>query len=213
VILLAIVVTVSLRIAIADRFRWLIRPIGLSLAASLPPSIELDDLIQVGELGLWQATRNFSPARAATFGFYAKLRIRGAMLDSLKGRSYREARATQSLSDPTSPPSVVGSRGNRRTIEHTLGDRQPSIEQRMIADDELRAELAVRQGKLARIDAAIRDPDAKFKPISQRQKNVLALRRRGMTQIAAAAVLGIRQQSLQETETLAIKKLRFKLAA
>jgi RNA polymerase sigma factor for flagellar operon FliA len=51
----------------------------------LPPSIELDDLISSGILGLLAAVDNFDPGRNATLKTYAEFRIRGAILDSLRG--------------------------------------------------------------------------------------------------------------------------------
>lgn len=54
------------------------------LAAKLPPSVELDDLIGAGVLGLLDAVEKFDPARGVQFKTYAELRVRGAMLDCLR---------------------------------------------------------------------------------------------------------------------------------
>lgn len=54
------------------------------LAAKLPPSVDRDDLIGAGVLGLLDAAGKFDPARGVRFKTYAEMRIRGAMLDSLR---------------------------------------------------------------------------------------------------------------------------------
>ena len=54
------------------------------LVTQLPPSVEIDDLINAGVLGLIDAVSKFDPARGVKFKTYAELRIRGAMIDSLR---------------------------------------------------------------------------------------------------------------------------------
>lgn len=62
----------------------LVKQIALHLSARLPPSIELDDLLQVGLIGLLQASESHDGARGASFATYAGIRIKGAMLDELR---------------------------------------------------------------------------------------------------------------------------------
>lgn len=81
--------------ALVTQHRELVRRIACHLLARLPPNIELDDLIQVGTIGLIHAARSYQPDRGATFVTYAGTRIRGAMLDELRRhetvpRSHRE---------------------------------------------------------------------------------------------------------------------------
>src|SRR5882724_4353589 len=54
------------------------------LAAKLPPSVDVDDLIGAGMLGLLDAVEKFDPSRGVMFKTYAEMRVRGAMLDSLR---------------------------------------------------------------------------------------------------------------------------------
>ena len=54
------------------------------LAAKLPPSVECEDLIGAGMLGLLDAVEKFDPSRGVMFKTYAEMRVRGAMLDSLR---------------------------------------------------------------------------------------------------------------------------------
>lgn len=62
----------------------LVKRIAHHLAARLPSSVEVDDLIQAGIIGLIEASRNYSGDRGASFETYAGIRIRGAMLDELR---------------------------------------------------------------------------------------------------------------------------------
>ncbi|MAT95216.1 MAG: RNA polymerase sigma factor FliA [Halioglobus sp.] len=62
----------------------LVKKIGLHMVARLPPSIELDDLMQVGVIGLLQASTTYDPSRGASFATYAGIRIKGAMLDEVR---------------------------------------------------------------------------------------------------------------------------------
>lgn len=58
------------------------------LAARLPAGFELDDLIQVGMIGLMDAIDKFDPTKAVKFKTYAEFRIKGAMLDELRSRDW-----------------------------------------------------------------------------------------------------------------------------
>lgn len=62
----------------------LVKRIAYHLAARLPPSVIMDDLIQAGMIGLLDAARQYDPSQGAAFDTYATIRIRGAMLDELR---------------------------------------------------------------------------------------------------------------------------------
>ncbi len=67
-----------------ERHGELVRRIAHHLAARLPASVEIDDLIQAGMLGLIDAARNFQADHGAAFETYASIRIRGAMIDEIR---------------------------------------------------------------------------------------------------------------------------------
>ena len=54
------------------------------LAMTLPDHVDQDDLQSAGLVGLLQALRNYDPANGNSFETYARVRIRGAMLDELR---------------------------------------------------------------------------------------------------------------------------------
>ncbi|WP_281718952.1 RNA polymerase sigma factor FliA [Pandoraea apista] len=62
----------------------LVRRLALQLMAKLPASVELEDLIQAGMLGLLDAANRYQETQGAQFETYASQRIRGAMLDELR---------------------------------------------------------------------------------------------------------------------------------
>lgn len=62
----------------------LVKRIAYHLMNRLPPSVQVDDLIQAGMIGLIEASRNYDPSQGASFETYAGIRIRGAMLDEIR---------------------------------------------------------------------------------------------------------------------------------
>ncbi|HEX7360447.1 MAG TPA: FliA/WhiG family RNA polymerase sigma factor [Bryobacteraceae bacterium] len=65
-------------------FLPLVSAIAAHIQRSLPVHIELDDLIHAGMMGLVEAAAHFQPEKQIAFPTYAKHRIRGAILDSLR---------------------------------------------------------------------------------------------------------------------------------
>jgi RNA polymerase sigma factor FliA len=62
----------------------LVKAIAHRLRANLPVHVDLDDLMHAGAIGLIDAATRYDDAKDVTFQTYAKHRIRGAMLDSLR---------------------------------------------------------------------------------------------------------------------------------
>lgn len=65
-----------------------VRRIARQMRAGLPSSVELDDLVQAGMLGLVTAARRFDASAGYPFMAFASHRIRGAMLDELRARDW-----------------------------------------------------------------------------------------------------------------------------
>ena len=88
----------------------LVRRLAHQMIAKLPANVELDDLIQVGMIGLADALTRFDPEQGVQFETFATQRIRGAMLDELRGTDWMSR----------------GDRRHQRTIEgavHRLEQR------------------------------------------------------------------------------------------
>jgi RNA polymerase sigma factor for flagellar operon FliA len=69
---------------LVSKYARLVKRIAYHLMSRLPPSVQADDLIQAGMIGLLEASRNYDAAQGASFETYAGIRIRGAMLDEIR---------------------------------------------------------------------------------------------------------------------------------
>lgn len=63
---------------------YLVKKIAHHIKARLPASVQIDDLIQVGLMGLMDAGKHYDPSQGAQFDTYATIRIRGAILDEVR---------------------------------------------------------------------------------------------------------------------------------
>ena len=70
--------------AIIAKHTVLVKRIAYHLLARLPASVQVDDLIQSGMIGLLEASNNFDHGKGASFETFAGIRIRGAMLDEIR---------------------------------------------------------------------------------------------------------------------------------
>jgi RNA polymerase sigma factor for flagellar operon FliA len=70
--------------AIISQHTVLVKRIAYHLLARLPASVQVDDLIQSGMIGLLEASNNFDHSKGASFETFAGIRIRGAMLDEIR---------------------------------------------------------------------------------------------------------------------------------
>lgn len=66
----------------------LVKRLAFQLKAKLPPSVEVDDLIQAGMIGLLDAITRYEDNHGAQFETYAIQRIRGSMLDELRSSDW-----------------------------------------------------------------------------------------------------------------------------
>lgn len=67
-----------------ERYAPLVKRIAYHLLARLPASVQVDDLIQAGMIGLLEASKKYDGGKGASFETYAGIRIRGAMLDEVR---------------------------------------------------------------------------------------------------------------------------------
>lgn len=75
---------VKTRDYLASNYFFLAEVMAKKTIATLPNTVELDDLISYGCLGLMDAIEKFEPDRGYKFETYASQRIRGAILDGLR---------------------------------------------------------------------------------------------------------------------------------
>ncbi len=67
-----------------ERYAPLVKRIAYHLLARLPASVQVDDLMQAGMIGLLEASKKYDGSKGASFETYAGIRIRGAMLDEVR---------------------------------------------------------------------------------------------------------------------------------
>jgi len=73
---------------VLTQYAPLVRRLALQLIAKLPASVDLDDLIQAGMIGLMDAAGRYKEDQGAQFETYASQRIRGSMLDELRNNDW-----------------------------------------------------------------------------------------------------------------------------
>jgi RNA polymerase sigma factor FliA len=73
---------------VLTKYAPLVRRLGLQIVAKMPASVDLDDLIQAGMIGLLDAAGRYKEDQGAQFETYASQRIRGAMLDELRSNDW-----------------------------------------------------------------------------------------------------------------------------
>ncbi len=70
--------------AALKQYTPLVRRLAHQMIAKLPANVQIDDMIQVGMIGLHDAMSRFDAAQGVQFETFATQRIRGAMLDDLR---------------------------------------------------------------------------------------------------------------------------------
>lgn len=115
--------------AAIDQYGPLVRRVAAQLIAKLPANVEFDDLVQAGMIGLFDALSRYQANQGAQFETFAMQRVRGAMLDELRGSDWL-------------PRSV---RRSQRTIEGAIRKLEQR-HHRSPSDVEIAAELGMTIG-------------------------------------------------------------------
>lgn len=98
-------------------FAPLVKRIANHMVAKLPPSVEVDDMIQVGMIGLMDALSRYEEAAGAQFETYAAQRIRGAMLDELRQLDWLPRGARKSMRQIDAAVHALQQRSGRAPTE------------------------------------------------------------------------------------------------
>jgi RNA polymerase sigma factor for flagellar operon FliA len=216
----------------------LVKVMASRLAHRLPPQVEVSELVSVGVLGLIDAAGRFKPSLGVPFSAFARRRIHGAMLDSLRGLDWAP-RAVRRLRRDVD--------GAIATLRRTLGREPQAAEiaaQLGVAEaeydrmlDQLRsAELATirQQG----VDAEGRTtleveiepaewPSARLErqelrellaravgELPERERHILALYyEEELTLAEIGEVIGVGESRVSQLRTQAIARLRASLGA
>ena len=69
---------------VVERHAPLVKRIAHHMLARMPSSVQVEDLVQAGLVGLLEAARNYDVSKGASFETYAGIRIRGSMIDDVR---------------------------------------------------------------------------------------------------------------------------------
>jgi RNA polymerase sigma factor for flagellar operon FliA len=100
------------RNAMIKQYQPLVRRLAHHMMAKLPANVQVDDLIQVGLIGLSEALVRYEAAQGVQFETFATQRIRGAMLDELRENDWMSRGSRKSQKDIEQA---------LRRLEHQLG--------------------------------------------------------------------------------------------
>ncbi|MBS3957790.1 MAG: RNA polymerase sigma factor FliA [Xanthomonadaceae bacterium] len=222
-------------VEVVERHADLVRRIAHHLAARLPASIEIDDLVQAGMLGLIEAARNFDSEQGASFETYASIRIRGAMIDEIrKGdwaprsvrRRSREAaeairRIEQSTGRAASPAEVaralgLGAEDYARLLEDAVAGQVLSLDSHLEDHGEAGVAVPGRDSPERRLQAEQfrHELAGAIGGLPEREQLVLSLYyEQELNLREIGAVLGVSESRVCQIHGQAMLRLRARLAA
>ena len=100
----------------------LVKRVALHLKTRLPNFMELDELIQVGTIGLIEAAKSFDDKKGVEFEVFARTRIRGAILDQVRKLSYLPRSAIVSIRDHNQATALLSGELGREPTQSELAD-------------------------------------------------------------------------------------------
>ncbi len=104
------------------KYAPLVKRIAYHMMARLPASVEVDDLIQVGLIGLMDAVSRFDGTQGAQFESYATQRIRGSMLDELREADWLPRHVRQKSRQIESAINRLEQRNGKSPTEQEISD-------------------------------------------------------------------------------------------
>ncbi len=211
----------------------MVRRQALALQVRLPSSIELDDLIQAGTVGLLEAMGRFNSGQGASFATFANQRIRGAMLDELRSRDWlprsvrRSARAVdetvrrleQQLGRSPEETEIAAALDMplpeyRRLLNDTNSGQLLPFEELMAEGGESRLENRTLESPFSRLmDQEKRQQLIQaIEALPEREKLLMALYYQEELNLKEiGAVLGVSESRVCQLHSQAVSRLRAKL--
>jgi len=215
----------------------LVKAMASRLANRLPPQVEVSELVSVGVLGLIDAAGRFKPSLGVPFSAFARRRIHGAMLDSLRGLDWAPRAVRKLRRDVDSAIATLrftlGREPQAADIAQALDVSEPEYEKML---DKLKsAELAtIRQSSVGEdgrsaLDVEIEPsegPHARLEReelrrllagaiggLPERERHILALYyEEELTLAEIGEVIGVGESRVSQLRSQAIARLRSALA-
>ena len=178
----------------------MVRSIAWQVSQRLPRSVEVDELIGEGQLGLLRAARDYDPSKGAQFSTYAYWRIRGAMLDWIRQQDwFAPADYHAGLLAGAPPIESVAGAAEPSTVRQSgdVEDEEAADPAESVSDNELRTIVRGLVGGL-----------------SGRSKQILeATLLNGQTLEQAGRVVGVHKGTAQRAQVRAFDELATALRA
>lgn len=108
--------------ALAQEFLPMVKRIAYHMMTRLPASVEVDDLIQAGLMGLMDAADRYDSEQGAHFETYATQRVRGAMLDELREADWASRNVRRAGRQIESAMHILQQRHQRPPSEQEIAD-------------------------------------------------------------------------------------------
>jgi RNA polymerase sigma factor for flagellar operon FliA len=179
------------RNALIKQYQPLVRRLAHHMMAKLPPSVEVDDLIQVGLIGLSDALTRFEASQGVQFETFATQRIRGAMLDELRENDWMSRGSRKSQKDIEVA---------MRRLEHRLG-RSP-------VESEIAAEMGMALPDYQTLLGKVRGTQLVYlEDMSRRSEDDDTYLDRHVADSEADPLSMLRDQRLRQALVVAIKGL------
>lgn len=159
----------------------LVRRLAFRMARRLPPNVEVDDLIGAGTEGLLKAVDAYDKERYPRFEPYAKVRIRGAILDELRANDsltrYGRSRMGEVTTAIRELQHELGRQPNEEEIAERLG--MPLEQYQRLSGDLVRGPALGRSGSVDpdAVESDYSDPSALFDHEELRSRLAEAIRR------------------------------------
>ena len=100
----------------------LVKRVALHLKTRLPNFMEIDELVQVGTIGLIEAAKSFDNSKGVEFEIFARTRIRGAILDQVRKLSYLPRSAMVNIRDHNEATAALSSELGREPSQTELAE-------------------------------------------------------------------------------------------
>ena len=107
---------------LVEQHATLVKRIAYHLIARLPHTVDVDDLIQAGMMGLLEAANNYNASQGASFETYAGIRIRGSMLDEIRRNDWAPRSVHKKAREISDVIKKIEQKESRHALDSEIAD-------------------------------------------------------------------------------------------
>jgi RNA polymerase sigma factor for flagellar operon FliA len=107
---------------LVEKHASLVKRIAHHMLARMPSSVQVDDLIQAGLIGLLEAARNYDASKGASFETYAGIRVRGSMIDEVRRGDWAPRSVHRNSRRVSEAIQIIEKRTGRDAIDYEIAD-------------------------------------------------------------------------------------------